>query len=80
MTLIGKVMNYNSAAVKLNRIFTYNGQTLKQDELEVKNSKIDTLGIIATATDSLNFEYTIKRDNGYFDGERRKVPGYKTGG
>ncbi|WP_439699270.1 alpha-2-macroglobulin family protein [Mucilaginibacter sp. AW1-7] len=79
VSLIGKVMNYNSTNVKLTRTFTYNGKQLKQDGLEVKNSKIDTLGIIASPTDSLSFEYTIKRDNGYFDGERRKVPVIKQG-
>lgn len=79
MKLIGKVMNYNSTAVKLIRTFTYNGKQLQQNDLEVKNSKIDTLGVIASATDSLSFEYTIKRDNGYFDGERRKVPVIKQG-
>lgn len=79
MKLIGKVMNYNSTAVKLTRTFTYNSKQLQQNDLEVKNSKIDTLGITASATDSLNFEYTIKRDNGYFDGERRKVPVIKQG-
>lgn len=78
MNLIGKVMNYNNTSVKLTRIFKYNGQTLKQDELEVKNSKIDTLTITAAASatpaDSITFEYTIKRDNGYFDGEQRRIP------
>ncbi|MGF7074857.1 carboxypeptidase-like regulatory domain-containing protein [Mucilaginibacter sp. 3215] len=82
MNLIGKVMNYNNTTAKLTRIFKYNGQTLKQDELEVKNSKIDTLTITTTAAatastnsaDSLTFEYTIKRDNGYFDGEQRRIP------
>ncbi|QEC79439.1 alpha-2-macroglobulin family protein [Mucilaginibacter ginsenosidivorax] len=79
MKLIGKVMNYNTDAVNLTRTFTYNGKQVKQDAITVNNSKIDTLGITASATDSLNFEYTIKRDNGYFDGERRKVPVIKQG-
>ncbi|MEO3406258.1 carboxypeptidase-like regulatory domain-containing protein [Mucilaginibacter sp. CAU 1740] len=82
MNLIGKVMNYNSNPAKLTRTFKYNGRQLKQDEFEVKSSKIDTLKITATSlatatitsTDSLTFEYTIKRDNGYFDGEQRKIP------
>ncbi|MFC0516425.1 carboxypeptidase-like regulatory domain-containing protein [Mucilaginibacter angelicae] len=74
MNLIGKLLNYTTTAAKLTRIFKYNGQTLKQDELDVKNSKIDTLGITAATADSLTFEYTIKRDNGYFDGEQRKIP------
>lgn len=79
MKLICKVMNYNTDAVNLTRTFTYNGQQVKQDAITVTNAKIDTLGITASATDSLNFEYTIKRNNGYFDGERRKVPVIKQG-
>lgn len=79
MSLIGKVMNYNSATATVNRSFIYNGKTLKQDVLQVANAKIDTLNITSNATDSLTFEYNIKRDNGYFDGERRTVPVFKQG-
>ncbi len=74
LSAIGKVMNYNADPVRVSRAFTYNGKLFKQDEFEVKNSKIDTLHIIAASIDSLTFEYSIKRDNGYFDGERRKIP------
>ncbi|MBB6110151.1 TonB-dependent outer membrane receptor, SusC/RagA subfamily, signature region [Mucilaginibacter lappiensis] len=79
MSVIGKVLNYNSQTADVNRSFTYNGKLLKQENISVKNSKIDTLNIIADAIDSLSFEYTIKRDNGYFDGERRKIPVIKQG-
>ncbi len=72
--VIGKVTNYNQDAAKLTRTFTFNGQQLEQNAFEVKNSKIDTLNITTPKTDSLTFEYTIKRENGYFDGERRKIP------
>jgi TonB-dependent SusC/RagA subfamily outer membrane receptor len=74
LNLIGKVLNYTALPVNLNRSFTYNGKLLKQGTFDVKNSKIDTLNIVADATDSLTFEYSIKRDNGYSDGERRKIP------
>lgn len=74
LSALGKVSNYGTDAAKLSRSFTYNGKLLKQDSLTIKNSKIDTLTVTATNTDSLTFEYTIKRDNGYFDGERRKIP------
>ncbi|MDN3580259.1 carboxypeptidase-like regulatory domain-containing protein [Mucilaginibacter flavus] len=79
MKLIGKVLNYNATPATLTRTFTYNGRQLKQDVLLVDNSKIDTLNIIASATDSLAFEYTLKQDKGYFDGEERKVPVIKQG-
>ncbi|WP_394771831.1 carboxypeptidase-like regulatory domain-containing protein [Mucilaginibacter sp.] len=79
LSALGKVSNYNTDAAKLTRTFIYNGKQVKQDVLEVKNSKIDTLNLTAANTDSLTFEYTIKRDNGYFDGELRKVPVIKQG-
>ncbi|AMR32131.1 hypothetical protein A0256_12205 [Mucilaginibacter sp. PAMC 26640] len=79
MNLIGKVMNYNATPVKVNRIFSYNGKILKQGNLNISNAKIDTLNITASATDSLEFEYSIIRDNGYYDGERRKIPVIKPG-
>jgi len=79
MNLIGKVMNYNSTPASLSRSFSYNGKMLKQGNLDINNAHIDTLKITAASTDSLTFEYSIKRDNGYFDGERRKVPVVKQG-
>lgn len=79
LSVIGKVLNYNSQTADVNRSFSYNGKMLKQENISVKNSRIDTLNIIADAVDSLSFEYTIKRDNGYFDGERRKIPMIKQG-
>ncbi|MEO7215883.1 alpha-2-macroglobulin family protein [Mucilaginibacter sp.] len=79
MSLIGKVMNYNSTPITANRTFKYNGAVLKQDDIQVANAKIDTLNITATNADSLEFEYSIARDNGYFDGEKRKIPVVKQG-
>lgn len=79
MSLIGKVMNYTSVPIIANRTFKYNGAVLKQGAIQVINAKIDTLSITATNTDSLAFEYSIKRDNGYFDGEQRKIPVVKQG-
>lgn len=79
MNLVGKVMNYNAAPVKVTRIFKYNGKVIKQGDLSISNARIDTLNITATPTDSLEFEYSIKRDNGYFDGERRTIPVMKQG-
>ena len=74
LSAIGKVTNYNADPVRLTRSFNYNGKLLKQDAFEVKNTRIDTLTMTAGNTDTLTFEYSIKRDNGYFDGERRKIP------
>lgn len=79
LNTLGKVTNYAGDTAKVNRTFTFNGKQVKRDQLDITNSKIDTLNITAPNTDSLTFEYSIKRDNGYFDGERRKIPVIKQG-
>lgn len=79
MNVLGKVMNYTTDAVNLIRNFNYNGEPFKQGNLTVKNALIDTFRITAADKDSLKFEYTIKKDNGYFDGERRSIPVFEQG-
>lgn len=79
MNVIGKIMNYTTGAVAVNRSFKYNGQDFKQSLLNVKNAWIDTFKVVAADRDSLKFEYTLKKDNGYFDGERRAIPVFEQG-
>lgn len=79
MNVIGKIMNYTTGDVALNRNFKYNGQDFKQNLLNIKNAWIDTFKVVAADVDSLKFEYTLKKDNGYFDGERRAIPVFEQG-
>lgn len=79
MNVLGKVMNYTTDAVSLTRNFNYNGEPFKQGNVNVKNALIDTFRITAADRDNLKFEYTIKKDNGYFDGERRSIPVFEQG-
>ncbi|WP_316813320.1 carboxypeptidase regulatory-like domain-containing protein [Pedobacter heparinus] len=89
--VIGKLMNYSNTAETVNRKLSYNGNELLNSKVNFKNAKIDTVAIVAMGAglkvhpdqlnvlDSLNFEYTMKQDNGYFDGEIRKIPLFQTG-
>ncbi len=79
LSVIGKVMNYEAEPARVYRKFLYNRTALKYDSLRVQNSKIDTLQLTASAADSLTFEYTLQRANGYSDGEQRKIPVIKQG-
>lgn len=86
INVIGKLMNYNNVDETVTRKFSYNGAELLNNSVKFKNAKIDTVGIVAkgggfkihadhvNVVDSLKFEYTMKQDNGYFDGEVRKIP------
>lgn len=72
--VIGKLMNYSQAQKEVLRKFSYNGTELLNGLVNFKNAHIDTIAILAKGKDSLQFEYTLKQENGYFDGELRKIP------
>lgn len=77
--VIGKIMNYTPLEEILSRKFLYNGTEMLNSSIKVKNSYLDTVDIVVKEKDSLKFEYTLKQENGYFDGELRKIPVYKPG-
>ncbi len=78
--LIGKLMNYSNADEQARRVFKYNDKEQLNGVLKFKNAHIDSMRIVANVpADSLSFEYTMKQDNGYFDGELRKIPLFKAG-
>ncbi|RZK47002.1 MAG: hypothetical protein EOO87_22655, partial [Pedobacter sp.] len=79
INVLGKLMNYTSLEETGVRKFLYNGKELRNSTVKFKNSLIDTLGISVKSKDSLNFEYTLAQENGYFDGERRKIPVFEAG-
>lgn len=72
--VIGKLMNYTPLEETVKRKFSYNGQELRNNTIQFKNSHLDTIAIVAAGKDSLSFTYTLEQDNGYFDGELRKIP------
>ena len=79
INVIGKLMNYTPLEETGIRKFLYNGKELRNSTVKFKNSLIDTFGIVVNSKDSLNFEYTLTQENGYFDGERRKIPVFEAG-
>ena len=85
LKVIGKLMNYSNMEESVLRQFSYNDLELRNNSLKFKNAYIDTVAILAKGfkdssnIDSLKFEYTMKQDNGYFDGEIRKIPLFQAG-
>ncbi|RYG06685.1 MAG: hypothetical protein EOO07_28770, partial [Chitinophagaceae bacterium] len=79
INVIGKLMNYTPSEENVNRKFSFNGVELRNSRIKFKNAHIDTITIAANGKDSLNFEYTLKQDNGYTDGEIRKIPVFEQG-
>ncbi len=81
INVIGKLMNYGLSEEEATRKFTYNGNELTNGLVKFKNAYIDTIAIVANGmgTDSLTFQYSMKKTNNYFDGEIRKIPVLSTG-
>lgn len=77
-SVLGKVMNYTTDTLVLNRKFNYNGQTIADTRISMQNSHIDTFKMQAAGADSLAFEYSINHNN-YVDGERRMIPLFEQG-
>lgn len=79
INVIGKLMNYTPIQESVTRKFSYNGQELRNNSINVKNAWIDTIPVVAIGKDSLSFKYTLEQQNGYFDGELRKIQVLTTG-
>ncbi len=77
--LIGKATNYGQDTVTVKRSFWINDSLKKQDMLHVRNAWIDTLDIAAKGTDSLKVKYIVEKENGFMDGEERKIPVFEQG-
>ncbi|WP_256010184.1 alpha-2-macroglobulin family protein [Desertivirga xinjiangensis] len=76
---LGKIANYTTEPASVNREFLYNGQPKLKGPLQVNNSHIDTISLVAERTDSLSFRYSFEKEGGYSDGEERRIPVYPVG-
>lgn len=76
----GKLLNYTTTAVDVQSSFTINDSISQKTthQLRAKESVTERLPITATS-DSVKALYNLKLDNGYADGELRKIPVYKKG-
>lgn len=72
MQVLGKAMNYGFDSMQLKQSFLVNGKEISSAIIGVKNSYIDTFPVTVSG-DSMKLAYTIQRNDGYFDGEERKL-------
>lgn len=76
--VVGKTLNYLPDSVRVTTRFEINGQ-LKLDQTKYcTNSILDTIPVTASS-DSVSVKYSLKKVDGYFDGELRHIPVYPLG-
>lgn len=72
--VIGKVLNYSPDTLSVSTSFRLNEEAPQLRQGQVVTALFDTLMLTAPATDSLSITYSMERENGYFDGEKRSIP------
>ncbi len=78
LDLVGRLVNHGADTVAVRRTIDTGGALLQRD-IALYRTHADTIPVTATATDSLRIAYSLLRDNGYGDGERRTIPIYPQG-
>lgn len=76
--VIGKTLNYLPDTVKVSRQFTINGKRTELAQKPCPNAIVDTLALNVPA-DSLVLQYSLRKEDGYFDGEKRSIPVFPVG-
>jgi len=76
--VIGKTLNYLPDSAKVSRDYAINGRTTSLAANYCSDALIDTIALRVPA-DSLVMQYTLRKSDGYFDGEKRTVPVYPVG-
>lgn len=76
---IGKVLNYSPDTLDVTTKFQLNDLPPKSRSTSVVTAIFDTLVVRAPEQDSLTLTYSMKRSNGYFDGEKRSIPLFPQG-
>jgi len=75
---IGKALNYTPNKVNITTKLEINGQEKFAKKQICTDAVLDTLELIATG-DTLKVKYSLEKEDGYFDGELRKVPVFPIG-
>ncbi len=70
---IGKVLNYTADKTIRGRT-KWTGSTTLENELTFDSYHTEKLATIVATSDTITTSYSFTRDDGYFDGEERKVP------
>ncbi|MBX3254501.1 MAG: carboxypeptidase-like regulatory domain-containing protein [Chitinophagaceae bacterium] len=79
-TAIGKLINYTTDPVTIKSAFSINDSTIytADQQLRAKEALSERL-LITGKGDTVKAQYSLRQQNGYADGELRKIPVYKKG-
>lgn len=71
--IMGKVLNYTSDKT-IRGMTKWTGPSPREKALTFDSYHTEKLPVVVTSSDTLTTSYSFARDDGYFDGEERKIP------
>lgn len=77
--LVGKALNYMPDTFQISRTYHLNGKQIFKKDGFLIHSLTDQLPVCAIGLDTISAQYSIRRADGYEDGEKRKIPVFKQG-
>ena len=78
INVIGKSLNYLPDSLNITNNFEVNGKNIFTKTRKITNSIIDSL-LVEAKQDSVSLLYTLKKEDGYFDGEQYNIPVFPIG-
>lgn len=76
---IGKTLNYSGDTLAVTTSLKVGNETLFSTPQICQESIVDTLPLVANESDTLQVTYSMKKEDGYFDGEKRDIPIFPKG-
>jgi alpha-2-macroglobulin len=70
---LGKVLNYTSDKIIQGKT-KWTGATALENDLRFESYHTEKLPVVVTSSDTITTGYSFTRNDGYFDGEARKIP------
>lgn len=70
---VGRISNLLGDSIRITRKIEMNGK-LKNDSLHIGSSYVEPIPVQAEKGDSLTVSYSLKSENGIYDGEKRTLP------
>lgn len=73
LNAVGRISNLLGDSIRVTRKIEMNGKS-KKDSLHIGSSYVEPIPVRAEKGDSLTVSYSLKSENGLFDGEERTLP------
>jgi len=73
LNAVGRISNLLGDSIRVTRKIEMNGK-LKKDSLHIGSSYVEPIPVRAEEGDSLTMSYSLKSENGLYDGEERTLP------